>query len=606
MNFKETIEIAKTYLGKENFQDLQITFKKCDDLSVLKVSRNNNVVVITYGQLSQAFRGLTLIKERINEQTFVYEGHPKFKTNGAMIDCSRNGVLKNDKVKELILIAALMGHNRFLLYTEDIFKLDKYPYFGYLRGAYSKEDLKEFVSYGEAFGVELVPCIQTLGHLRQALKWAPMDYLRDGQDTLLVDSPKVYEFIEDIIKLCRECFKSKDIHVGMDESLEMGLNRHLKIHGYQDRLEMFSRHLNKVKAICQKYDFEPMIWSDMYFRLNSENDDYYRDSPLPKETLDIIPSGVRFVYWDYYHKNKEDYLKMIEYHQQMNNPIVFAGGSWKWMGFAPSIEQSINYTKEALEACEIKGIKDIFITAWSDDGSECSFFTIIPVLAEASIMSYGEYDKDAINSLVKAISGDELEDFYAMDLPNVVLDKEVAVYYNPCKYLFYQDLLLGIFDSQVKHCFSEKYTRFTEILKEKSQKSVRFGYIYENLSNLCDVLSIKSNIGIRIRKAYQKSDLDSLRKIVCDIDSLLTKLDAFHNSFEKQWMYECRPFGYEVMDGRFGILRNRIVSAKHRIVDYLSGAIERIDELEENILPFDGRNDEVSWGWWQRIISPSN
>lgn len=163
-----------------------------------------------------------------------------------------------------------------------------------------------------------------------------------------------------------------------------------------------------------------MIWSDMFFRLNNQKEEYYGDCPLSKETLQIIPKDVQLVYWDYYHKDKESYLKMLKFHKEIGNPIIFASGSWRWIGFAPSISNAINYTKSALEACLIEGVKDTFVTAWGDDGNECSFFTVIPTLATSSIMNYGNFDLSAINSLTKAISGDEVDDFCKLDLPNHV------------------------------------------------------------------------------------------------------------------------------------------------------------------------------------------
>ncbi len=606
MDLKEAIIDAKKYLGDEIFTNLSIDYHKSDDDTLLLISKNDNSVDITYGSLVNLFRGLTLIKEKADKNKFSFELHSQFETNGLMLDCSRNGVLKNDKVKEMIMISALMGHNRLLLYTEDTFQLDKYPYFGYLRGAYSKEDIKEFVKYGESFGVELVPCIQTLGHLRQALKWAPMDDLRDGPDTLLIDSPKTYEFIEEMIKFSRECFSSDSIHIGMDESFEMGLNRYLKIHGYQNRIQLFSKHLTKVRNLCNKYGFKPMLWSDMYFRLNDEKDNYYSCSPLPEDTIQSIPNGVKLIYWDYYHDKQDNYVKMIKYHKQTNREIVFAGGSWRWKGFAPSIKKSMEYTRSAFEACKSENIKDVFITAWGDDGNECSFFSIIPVLAETSVMNYGDYNLGNIASLVRAISDDNIEDFFAMDLPDLIQDKEMVAYYNPSKYLFYQDVLLGMFDSQVKDSFAKKYSSFSRVLQEKSKESKRFGYVYSNLANLCEVLSIKVDMGIKLRKYYKENNKEMLSGIANEIDILIKKLDSFHESNEEQWMTECRPFGYEVLDGRLGFLKNRILFTKKRINDYIQGKIDRIEELESDILPYDGRDDEVSWNWWLRNVSPSN
>ena len=605
MELKQAINLAIEYLGKEYFSKLLLNYKTSDKPEILSISKKENNVEIVYGSLASLFRGLTYVKERHNE-SFNVTLNRKFDSNGLMLDCSRNGVLKNDKVKELILLCALMGHNRLLLYTEDTYKLEKYPYFGYLRGGYSKEDIKEFVEFGESFGVELVPCIQTLGHMRQALKWGPFANLKDGSDTMLVDSDEVYEFIEDSIKFSRECFKSKDIHVGMDESTEMGLHRYLNMHGYHNRVEMFSRHLSKVIDICKKYNFSPMIWSDMYFRLNSKEIEYYIDTPLPKETIDLIPKDVQLVYWDYYHEDVGTYQRMISYHKASPNHIVFAGGSWRWKGHAPSIERSIQFTRSAYDACLKEGIKDAFITAWGDDGSECSFFSILPVLAQASNMSYEEYDESKIDSMLKAIAGDSLEDFLAMDLPDKPEKKLLYPMYNPSKFFLYQDVLLGLFDRHVKPCFSENYKEFAGILTEKAKKSKKYGYIYDNLSKLCDTLVLKIDLGVKLRQAYKANDKKEMKKLIERIEPLISKLDLFRDSVEKQWMIECRPFGFEVLDGRLGFLKNRILSAKHRVQDYLDGKIDKIEELEEEILPFDGYDYETAWNSWYRTVSPSN
>lgn len=43
--------------------------------------------------------------------------------------------------------------------------------------------------------MELVPCIQTLAHLEQFLQWNENIDMRDNDTCLLVDEPKVYDFI---------------------------------------------------------------------------------------------------------------------------------------------------------------------------------------------------------------------------------------------------------------------------------------------------------------------------------------------------------------------------------------------------------------------------
>jgi len=51
-----------------------------------------------------------------------------------------------------------------------------------------------------------------------------------------------------------------------------------------------------------------MIWSDMYFRIASENNLYYDlEASIPQEVIDKIPKEVQLVYWDYYRYHHEWY-----------------------------------------------------------------------------------------------------------------------------------------------------------------------------------------------------------------------------------------------------------------------------------------------------------
>ena len=70
-----------------------------------------------------------------------------FKHFGVMLDCSRNAVMKVSSVKKYIDILARLGYDTLMLYTEDTYEVENQPYFGYLRGRYSKAELKEIDAY---------------------------------------------------------------------------------------------------------------------------------------------------------------------------------------------------------------------------------------------------------------------------------------------------------------------------------------------------------------------------------------------------------------------------------------------------------------------------
>ncbi|MCQ2796143.1 MAG: beta-N-acetylhexosaminidase [Bacilli bacterium] len=587
MSLVESVNIAKEKLGKNIFKDLNISFS--DSSKNLLIKRDGKNIKIFYHELVELFRALTYIKEHINENKYEIVIKRQFKKNGLMLDCSRNGVFNLNALKEMILLEALMGQNRLLLYMEDVYTLKKYPYFGYFRGPYTKEELKEIVNYASSFGVELVPCIQTLGHLARFLHWAPNIPLSDGPTTLLINEDKTYIFIEECIKFLRECFKCTDIHIGMDESTEIGLGRYLDKHPYTNRVKLFTTHLARVIKICEKYNFKPMIWSDMFFRLNTKKQEYYRDTPLPKETLKLIPKGVSLVYWDYYHEDKKIYDQMNQYHKDTKRKIVFAGGAWAWKGFAPSIAQSLKRSRAAIASCVDYHIEDAFITVWGDNGNECSKFTALPTLAlYASYDYFKKDDNKTISSLLKAITGEDLDNYLLMDLPDMPDNKVLLAQYNPSKYFFYQDPLCGIFDDQVEPHYAKNYLKHAETLKKAAKVSRDYAYLYNNLSLLCSILSLKVDLGVKLRKAYKAHNLNQLKQVIQRVPQIIKYLDQFKKDYKRQWDKENKTFGFDVIDGRLGYLKNRLETTFETVNLYLKGQIKQIEELEVKVLPYDG------------------
>lgn len=115
---------------------------------------------------------------------------------GVMLDMSRNAVMRPDEVKSFAKLLKGFGYNMIQLYTEDTYEVDNEPYFGYMRGRYTKAELADIVSYCASIGVEIIPCIQTLAHLNQIFRNADYGRIKDADDILLVGEERTYELIE--------------------------------------------------------------------------------------------------------------------------------------------------------------------------------------------------------------------------------------------------------------------------------------------------------------------------------------------------------------------------------------------------------------------------
>ena len=113
------------------------------------------------------------------------------------------------------------------------------------------------------------------------------------------------------------------------------------------------------------------------------------------------------------------------------------------------------------------------------------------------------------------------------------------------------------------------------------------------MTNLAELLEIKSTIGVRLREAYKKSDRAKLKSLAEeDMPRIASKLDVLRKSHREEWLSTCKPFGWEVVDIRYGGVAARIDSAASRVRDYLDGRTESLEELEAERLYFDGSDHE--------------
>ncbi|RIX52379.1 beta-N-acetylhexosaminidase [Paenibacillus nanensis] len=593
----------------------------------LRFERGNSGIIVQYdGQTavvsceggSQFVRAFGLVVEGIRKgKPFSIHETPWYSSLGVMIDCSRNAVLHMDAFQSIVHRLALMGYTHIQLYTEDTYEMESYPYFGYMRGRYTTEQWKSMDRYAAMFGIELVPCIQTLAHLGPALKWAAHADLVDCNDILLIDEPKTYELIEEMFRTMAGNLSSRSINIGMDEAHMMGLGKYLDKHGYHDRSALMMKHFTKVMEIARSYGYKPMMWSDMFFRLASGGEYYDPDSPIRADIAAMIPEDLKLVYWDYYTEDRAKYDGMMKKHKQLSDNIVFAGGAWKWMGFTPNNAFSRHIGIMAHESCIESGIRETLVTAWGDNGAECSFYAVLPTLqlwAELCYKNTG--DESVLRERFATCASGEYEDFISLDLANLVPDnpspgRSMGNQVNPSKYLLYQDVLYGLFDKHVlPEAYKEHYYRSAALLKAAAGRNPEWSVLFETQAALCSLLELKAVAGIEIREAYRSGNKEELAIYVeMLLPELKARTERFMNVYKKQWMQENKIFGLDVFDLRMGGLLQRIETAMARISQYLGGGVSHLEELEEPILTFDAREESetkvISAALWHAIATPS-
>lgn len=570
----------------------------------IEVLFDGKKIVIGYGKDNEFYRAFALLNAKGLKESFEIRQQCHFDTLSIMADNSRNAVMTVETAKLWIRKMALMGYNQLQMYTEDTFEVENHPFFGYKRGKYLQSEIKEIVEYAEIFGIEVIPAIQTLAHFTALKHWQPFVEHIDCEDILMVDDDRTYQLIEDILIAVKKCYKSRRINIGMDEAHMLGLGKFLDKNGYEPRFSILTRHLKKVLELLEKHGFEPMMWSDMFFRA-SIAPDYFYDTPkkFPEEMKKQIPDGVKLIYWDYYGNGRKKYECMIDTHLQLEKEIWFAGGVWTWMGFAPMNVYSNVCTKAALKSCIKKGIKNVIMTLWGDDGAECQMLMGLSGLSYASELAYG--NEKNVKQVFKSITGVSFDDWNKLDYPNIIELPYKVHNSNCCKYYLYNDYFFGIMDPCVKENCVKIYQNYTIRLRMCANKYPEWSEIFTSMADLCSALAVKSTLGLRTRELYKNKDKQGLKELINDYKLAYKRIEKFYNSLRTVWYKYNKPNGFEVQDVRLGGLLLRTKSCITQIKAYADGKIDKILELEEECLPYQGDESKDAFlSSYNKIFSP--
>lgn len=514
----------------------------------------------------------------------------------AMLDCSRDGVMRPEEVKRFASVLHDLGYDSVMLYTEDTYEVEGEPWFGYMRGGYTTEEIRSIDASLKELGMELIPCIQTLAHFTTLTRLPHYADIVDVDDILLIGEEKTYELIDRMFASLAKAFSSRLINIGMDEAHRVGLGKYLDRHGYADRIDLLLNHLNRVCAIAEKYGFRPIMWSDMFFRLVSHGE--YGPSPLPEEVKSLIPGNVSLAYWDYYHKTEEHYDTMLKAHSGLGREVWFAGGAWTWMGFAPMNGYSSATMSPAMRSVRKNGVEHVLITMWGDNGKECSFYAALPALYEISCRARGIEDERAIKEGFEKQFHIPFDEFSLLDLPNHRSAGDPLGNENLCKSLFYSDPFMGYFDASLD--FSVDYEGYAERISRV--RAGKYGYLFEFYTALCRFLALKYSLGVRTRRAYREKNREELLSLgEKTYPQAADRLEKFYRIFREVWLKENKPFGLEVHEARMGGLMLRLRSCGSRLAEYARGG-EPIEELEREVLPV-SKNGALTNNFYTMLVS---
>lgn len=170
-------------------------------------------------------------------------------------------------LSNLLPLFKASGATGLLIEYEDMF-----PYTGKYknvtnRAAYGEKDLYTFLKSVVSLGLDIIPLIQTFGHLEYLLKFEEFKHLREVKIYPQEICPSntaadraVMEMIEQVVDFHKD-FGLKYLHIGCDEVFHIGVcdkcrNKNI-IKLFLDRVTSIGKNIEK------RFGLRGIIWDDM-------------------------------------------------------------------------------------------------------------------------------------------------------------------------------------------------------------------------------------------------------------------------------------------------------------------------------------------------------
>ncbi len=204
-----------------------------------------------------------------------------------MYDLAREQTPNLDQLRTLCRLSLESGYNALGLNLEHCFR---YPSAQWAAGRDCLEPSTVKILEGEFPELQIVPFINLLGHFEGFL------YTEGGQrfaEETFKDNqacPSNEEFVElarNLVKDTVECFKSELIHIGGDETFQLGacpkckarVEEWEKVEGVDGKARLYAEHFGPMAEYVISLGRRPAVWGDMFLKHGQAL------SYMPKSTL---------------------------------------------------------------------------------------------------------------------------------------------------------------------------------------------------------------------------------------------------------------------------------------------------------------------------------
>jgi hypothetical protein len=294
------------------------------------------------------------------------EDSPDLPVRGVMMDISRDKVPILETLFLLVDMLAEWKINHLQLYIEHTFAYHNHRDVWAAASPLTADDVRALDAYCRERHIELAPNQNSFGHFERWLRhprYQPLAECPDGfprpdgswreATTLDPTNPAALDLIAELYAELLPHFTSRRLHVGCDETWELGKGRSRPAVERHGLARVYLDHLRKLKDLALSHGRTPLYWGDMVWNHFSDQ-------------LSLLDRDLVHVDWGYY--RLYPYRRHGEQLARAGIPFWFAPGTSTWTTLTGCNEAGIGSNRSAAQAGLEFGAGGVLNTDWGDGG----------------------------------------------------------------------------------------------------------------------------------------------------------------------------------------------------------------------------------------------
>ena len=238
---------------------------------------------------------------------------------------------------------------------EDKFQFTRHPVLS-APNAMTQEQVRQLVQMAKRYYIEIVPLIQSLGHVSFIAKHEEFSDLREipkSNYELCPLKKGTFPLIQDIFDETLEAVQpTKYVHIGGDEAYELGMGKECREKwGDKAAVESYRLWLNFVCDYLKKKGKTAIVWDDMFLQHFSEAD------------LTHLPDNLIYMRWAYRVGKFEEKSRKI---LNLGYPVWIATAAQTMTPIFPDQNFRVYNNANFIPSAASLGVKGVLNTAWED------------------------------------------------------------------------------------------------------------------------------------------------------------------------------------------------------------------------------------------------